>query len=469
MKYFALLVFISFCFQTVIYSQEIYYLKGSTRKIEQLVGDYDRQFKKNTNNLTFSNYQIWGTDLGVPFQYKDKTYLLFGDIPGDIGFGVDRDPIAYTTDNNPEDGIDLTFITKSAKLYNPITIPGISQGAFEVPLDGIEVNNKMYIYHTTDHMTRSVLARSDDGGLSFKLIEDSISVDHFINISINKVKRSHFPNLPGQWDKVLVALGTGIFRKSAVYMYCQAEDSIEFKESIYYFSGLENQMPIWSKNEKDAVPVVDISCGGELSTAYNPLLEKWLILYACDNPRGILLRTADNPWGPFGNEQLIFDPWQDNGYCNFIHTNWNYSVCDSVQDPGREYQWGGEYAPYMFKDMSTIKDSLVTIYYTMSTWNPYTVVLMKSTLVIPNKTNAIAKKTLTTEKIKVYPNPTTGKIIISSAGFNCLSVFDIMGQTLIKNKNIKEIDLSSFPKGIYFIQLINNNMTKHIFKVFKSQ
>ena len=196
MKYFALLVFSSFCLQTVIYSQEIYYLKGSTRKIEQLVGDYDRQFKKNTNNLTFSNYQIWGTDLGVPFQCKDKTYLLFGDIPGDIGFGVDRDPIAYTTDNNPEDGIDLTFITKSAKLYNPITIPGISQGAFEVPLDGIEVNNKMYIYHTTDHMNRSVLARSDDEGFSFKLIEDSISVDHFINISINKVTRSHFPNLP---------------------------------------------------------------------------------------------------------------------------------------------------------------------------------------------------------------------------------------------------------------------------------
>ena len=75
-----------------------------------------------------------GSDLGVSFSHNGRTYVLFGDTQGGV-FG-DRDPIAWTTDNDLEDGLQLNFLT-NGPTWRPITIAGISQGAFEVPLDGV--------------------------------------------------------------------------------------------------------------------------------------------------------------------------------------------------------------------------------------------------------------------------------------------------------------------------------------------
>ena len=54
--------------------------------------------------------------------------------------------------------------------------------------------------------------------------------------------------------------------------------------------------------------------------------------------------------------------------------------CDAVHDPGRENEWGGVYGPYQFEDLATGRDGESTIYFTLSTWNPYTVVLMRAAL-----------------------------------------------------------------------------------------
>ncbi len=106
-------------------------------KISQLVGEYDRELKVPTQNLTFSRYKLSGTDLGVPFRYKDRTYLLFGDSFGYRG----GDAIAYTTDRSPEDGIRLIFIHDKKGRYKPIKIPGIDQAGFEVPMEGTSLGD----------------------------------------------------------------------------------------------------------------------------------------------------------------------------------------------------------------------------------------------------------------------------------------------------------------------------------------
>jgi hypothetical protein len=41
---------------------------------------------------------------------------------------------------------------------------------------------------------------------------------------------------------------------------------------------------------------------------------------------------------------------------------------------------GGAYAPYVVERWTKLKGSDLTIYYVLSTWNPYVVVLMKSRL-----------------------------------------------------------------------------------------
>ncbi len=96
--------------------------------------------------------------------------------------------------------------------------------------------------------------------------------------------------------------------------------------------------------------------------------------------RGINMRTADKPWGPWSEPQIIFHPWDDNGYCHFMHAGFPHEKCNEVSDPKREKEWGGEYGPHQFEDLAVGGGSTTTIYFTMSTWNPYTVVLMKATL-----------------------------------------------------------------------------------------
>jgi hypothetical protein len=89
-------------------------------------------------------------------------------------------------------------------------------------------------------------------------------------------------------------------------------------------------------------------------------------------------------------------------------------------------------------------------------------------LVIPNKINKVKEKSRIDE-IKIYPNPTSERIHISAPDINNILVTDILGQIVLKDTTTKEIDLSSYPKGVYFVQITDNHNVKYIFKVFKSQ
>ncbi len=340
-------------------------------KISQLVGDFDKERNQATANLTNNRYKLVATDLGVPFRHKNRIYILFGDSFGARG----GDAIAYTTDTTPEDGLDLNFVTDAEGIYKPIIIPGIRQDAFEVPTEGVSIGNRMYIYHTTDSsaaatMGRSVLAVSEDDGQTFKYLYD-VSRQYFINVSTVE-----------EGDR-LMTFGSGTYRQSNVYLSYQPSAEINTRGSIRYFTGLDNSgQPQWGPREQDARALFDQPCVGEFSVSHNRFIGKWIMLYNCGLPqaRGILLRTADQPWGPWSNAQVLFDPWADNGYCHFMHTIPSFRQCDSVNDAGQENIWGGEYGPYQFEDLAVGTDTTTTIYFTMSTWNPYTVVLMKATL-----------------------------------------------------------------------------------------
>jgi hypothetical protein len=335
-------------------------------------------------NLTQTRYGLISTDLGVPFVHDNRTYVLFGD-----SFGANApndDAIAYTTDTNPEDGIELEFIQNLDGTYRPIIIPGIPRGGYEVPVEGVSIGDTMYIYFATDwderreSMTRTVLARSEDNGFSFAYICD-FSTNRFINVSIVEVNAAEWAGLPDSQGDGLIFFGSGEYRKSRVYLAYQSTEDVEAPSKVRYFSGLNNSnQPIWSIREADAVPLFDQSLVGELSVVYYPTFGKWIMLYNNSLPRGINMRSADDPWGPWSDTQVIFHPWDDEGYGHFMHVSWEHAVMDSVHDPGRENEWGGEYGPYQFEELARVTNESITIYFTMSTWNPYTVVLMKAIL-----------------------------------------------------------------------------------------
>jgi hypothetical protein len=351
-------------------------------KIAQLVGEVDRETKQPTLNQTQSRYRLGATDLGIPFSHMDRTFLLFGDSGGAHG----GDAIAYTTDANPEDGIALTFLTETNGTFKEIRIPDISQKAFEVPTEGTSIGDSMYVYHTTDStgpgmMGRTVLAVSNDHGETFRYLYD-LSTRHFIQVSVVEVDAAEWYGLPQNFGDGLIMFGAGEYRKSDVRLAFQPSEQIESAASLIYFAGLDGSgAPAWSAKEEDAQPLFDQPCVGELSVTFNRFIRQWIMLYNCNlEPRGINVRTANNPWGPWSAPQVIYHPEEDNGFCRFIHRSWEQENCDDLSDKGQEHMSGGAYGPYQFEDMAIGDDSQTTIYFTMSTWNPYTVVLMKATL-----------------------------------------------------------------------------------------
>jgi len=353
-------------------------------KIEQLVGDFDRERNEPVPNLTQTQYGLVSTDLGVPFDHNGRTFILFGDSFG--GLAPDDDAIAWTRDTDPGDGLSLTFIHNPDNRYRAVAIPGISQGAFEVPVEGVSVDDIMYVYHTTDYdqsaqiMGRTVLARSYDNGCSFEYVTD-ISSNRLINVSIVEHELEQVSGYPVNDQQGLVLFSTGPYRKSRVFLACQRSSAIEYPDSIYFLSGTDSRgNPVWTRQEQSAAPVFSQTNIGELSAAFYSSFGLWILLYNHDNPRGITVRAARRPWGPWSDGQIIFEPWQDKGYGHFMHTSWDFAKQDSVHDPGRENEWGGEYGPYQFEHLASDTENRLVLYFTMSTWNPYTVVLMKAVL-----------------------------------------------------------------------------------------
>jgi hypothetical protein len=57
-----------------------------------------------------------------------------------------------------------------------------------------------------------------------------------------------------------------------------------------------------------------------------------------------------------------------------------FRSCDSLSDPSRVNVYGGEYAPYFISRFTSgdLAGTTSTFYYTLSTWNSYTEVIMKS-------------------------------------------------------------------------------------------
>ncbi len=463
---------------------KVEYVPGSTVKIVQLVGDFDRERNVPTQNLTDTRYHLWGTDLGVPFRHNGRTYLLFGDTIGQAG----GDAIAYTTDTQPEDGLDLTFIHDSSGTYRPVQIPGISQADFEVPMEGVSVGGRMYIYHTTTYnntvsMGSSVVAVSEDDGWSFRFLYEFSSL-YFINLSAVKVDLSRWSGFPQSSGSGLVFFGSGKYRQSDVRLAFQPADSIEHKRSLRYFAGFDVAgRPRWVAREVEAVPLFSQPCVGEISVTYNPFLRKWLMLYNCGDPRGINFRTADDPWGPWSAPQVLFDPWKDNGYCHFMHVDWQFRHCDNVHDPGRENEWGGEYGPYQFEDLATGTDSTTTIYFTLSTWNPYTVVLMKSTLKLINPPTSVhAADRSVPRRFRLwpaFPNPFSSRTRIEyqlpQSSYVEIAIYNVQGRrvaTLLREVQDAgrhhvfwrgtDDNGRAVGSGIYFYRILRNGESSRI-------
>ncbi len=401
-------------------ANNLIYVKGSTQKVCQLVGETDREFNQPAINQTETRFGLIGNDLGYSFESDGKLFFLFGDSMPTATFNgkpnsannppripQDNDAIAFTTDTNINQCLRLNFITDSIGAYkNPVVLnaqgqPAITLGNFEVPVAGVSDGEKMYVIFATDRVapgfaTRTVVGGSDDGANTFHYLYDFSKGPNakFINVAIAAGN-----------DGYLYFWGTqggNLYRKSPPFLARKPIGTMNSLNGMEYLHAVNTDgTPVFSSNESDAMPLFHDTamnngqsqvsdCMGELGVEWNSFLKRWIMLYNClddtpSNPRGIYMRYAPQPWGPWSAAQTIFNPVADNGYCHFMHravNAQNPTACDNLSDPGRLDVFGGEYAPYFISRFTTgdAAGTSSTFYYTLSTWNPYTEVIMKTTI-----------------------------------------------------------------------------------------
>jgi Domain of unknown function (DUF4185) len=377
--------------QVAVTGPVLRYVPRSTIKVEQMLGEEDKERHQPTLSRTVSRYGIQGTDLGYSFDHDGRAYFLFGDTVGKLDRALDT--IATTDARDPEAGVRLDFLTVGGADYLTIQPPGISMGAFEVPVSGISLGGQMYVVVSTNHSAdrstdRSVLTKFTPPAKFQPLRTVSqLPAGRFVKMSLHAEPGTIAGLLPG--GPFVIVWGTGAYRQSDAYLSVVSVAQFETGKGTRYFSGLDaTGVPAWSETESDAKSIVSNGTMGDLSVTWCNDLSLWLMTYDSRPPatRGILFSYSRTPWGPWSEPQLIFNAMRDGAIGKFIH-NPNARPDDGLAGPvigkgqtNPDAVRGGEYAPYVVERFTKVQDSELNLYYVLSTWNPYVVVLMKSRL-----------------------------------------------------------------------------------------
>jgi hypothetical protein len=355
-----------------------------------------------------------------------------------------HDPIGFSNTLRAEDGLLLTFPPQDghAQEILPSDQPDgkkVQTGPDDVANGGINLNGKVYLAYKTgtvvdpatqtlDHSkSYNVLVAYDESTETFTSGRtiSALPGGHFITTAFAHLKEND------QWrwsdhDKhggAVLTFGTGDFRASNVYLSITPTDSFETgvdshgNSTTRYLSGWNHGWPMWSQHEADATPIVtDIDPAhpaiNNVSAFYSPQLGLWLMTFdsfygSAVTTHGTYFTYAKHPWGPWKKPQQIFNSCRDHGlgtYMRYHYENASLNDCPSAMPPGNtatsgasgpagptigdqtkndpNTTRGGEYAPLMVERFTEVEENRLKIFYTLSTWNPYAVVLMESDFTI---------------------------------------------------------------------------------------
>ena len=393
---------------------------GSSKKICQLTGDLDHQAHppQPTASQTAANWGLSGTDNGYSFLWNGKLWFLFGDSPPTPLFHgqpngqtdpprtpLDNDAIASASPQWSGGCPTLSFAPNSIGAFtSPVVTTTSGQAPVtlrtnEVPIAGVGVGSQMYVIFGTDNPasnppggpsspnggpTRAVVAVLQDVGTQ--------QYTYLYDFSKGPSAKFIFDAIAPGANGYLYFWGSGggqtNYRHSTLFFARKRAASMGRPGGMEYFHGFDQRgKPLFRGTESAAVTLFSDSpdCVGEHSVQWNPYVQRWVLLYNCSNtgaanPRGIWMRLAKQPWGPWTQPQTIFAT--SGGLCLFIHRAVTSSQpqCDTLSTPERLGVQGGDYSPDLIAPFTTGTRGSSTFYYTLSTWNPYQVVIMSTTI-----------------------------------------------------------------------------------------
>ncbi|CAJ1495457.1 DUF4185 domain-containing protein [[Mycobacterium] kokjensenii] len=330
----------------------------------------------NSPNQTLQRFGISGTDLGIPWDNGDpanrQILMAFGDT-----FGYCRVPgkqwrqnvLFRTQDNNLADGITigpgavgnrysgspLRQANFSKQILPAVQLAPHQEGMIPTAAIGIAGNQYMNFMSIKKwgrdgewSTNYSALAVSNDNGETWGVYPGTVR-----SSSPENVPRARY--VPGNEnfqmgaflrgnDGYLYSYGTPAGRGGSAYLSRVPERVIPDVSRYQYWNGDSGS---WVPNNPAAATPVIPGPVGEMSVQYNTYLKQYLALYG-NGGNDVVARTAPTPQGPWSAEQTLIP---------------------TGQIPG------GIYAPYMHP-WSTGKD----VYFTLSLWNAYDVMLMRTVL-----------------------------------------------------------------------------------------
>ena len=273
-------------------------------------------------NDTIGRFNIVGTDLGIMWDNgRGEILTAFGDTQSFNGWSLLYGELFYwrsnvllrSTDRYLADGMTFTSHAGRPGHAKRLLKPNVKREVTIIPTAGVAANGKQYM--TVMSVKRwdqpgiwttnwSGLVVSDDNGENWR--------------AVNAFRPNGGGNKKFQMGAFLKVgstvyyYGTPDGRWGAVYLARVDEKDIENLGKWQYFS-----YGRWVPNNPGAATPVMSAPTGELSVAWNDYLGKYVSLASKDT--GVILRTAQNPWGPWSSGELVVP--STNPYTCLLYTS----------------------------------------------------------------------------------------------------------------------------------------------------
>ncbi len=308
---------------------------------------------------------VGGVAQGVTFPASGKLVALFGD-----GTPKYDDHVGFAPIELPSSGLPPISWAPA-----PLSVPSVDLGRGNVPVEGLVVGGTSYVFFATgwDETSRRYLGSAlahGAGDLGSLTLDFAHTTSKFVHVSVVQEAGT-------AW-----VFGSGAeFRRSPIYLAKVSADALGDRTKWSYLGDGG-----FGPDESKARPLIDHGCAGELSVRKHPRLATWVMAYTCSVPRGVLVRLAPSPEGPWSAAINVMDgTLEDGGAGRTTHVPFALAGHDDglsdalarVDEAGTQY--GAYLVPEWF-DAEATPDRTFAIVYTLSTFNPYTVWLMRTVL-----------------------------------------------------------------------------------------
>lgn len=319
-------------------------------------------------NKTIANFAVTGTDLGIMWDNGDpannQVLMAFGDTKGFCQIPGEQwryNVLMRSSDRTLANTIAVGGGAAGNRYAGaPVWRPGIAKQIVNtinaapqetgiIPTAGVGFGGKQFLNFmsikkwdgdgawTTNY---SALAVSTDNGETWGVYPGTLRTPQAGN---EKFQMGAFLK-PGPGDPYLYTYGTPSGRGGSAYVARVAPAVVPDLTKYEYWSSDANA---WVPANPAAATAVIPGPVGEMSAQYNSYLKQYLALYT-NRANDVVMRTAPAPQGPWGPEQVLVSSF---------------------------FTPGGVYAPFLHP-WSTGRE----LYYNVSLWSAYNVMLMRTVL-----------------------------------------------------------------------------------------